>query len=231
MTDKEVLQERLNYIKTKKVPPFPDDLVGEGRVKTAGAFGMTMWACMLGFVPLMLILTFIVPCFDKSDFAKQFDLMNIVLKGESPTMMIIFLVSLAFALYGIFSFICNILVEQGDDPVYNELYDREARKTLQAYNAVKEEFIQRYAEATREYESTRLERIALSKTKENLSKELTKLLNENRSLRDMTDKLTMANKKKDIKLINQEIEMAKLKSKLELGAEINTEDPMGGLYE
>ena len=47
----------------------------------------------------------------------------------------------------------------------------------------------------------------------------------------MTDKLTMANKKKDIKLINQEVEMAKLKSKLELGAEINTEDPLGGLYE
>jgi len=230
MTDKEVLQERLNYIKTKKVPSFPDDLVGEGRVKTAGAFGMTMWACMLGFIPLMLILTFIVPCFDKSDFAKHFSLTNIVLKGESATMMIIFLVSLAFALYGIFSFICNILVEQGDDPVYNELYDREARKTLQAYNAAKEEFIQRYAEATREYENTRLERISLSKINKNLNSELTKLINESKSLKDTVEKLTLANKKKEVELINQELEIAKLKQNIQFGNGIKTNIPAGGLY-
>ena len=72
MTDEEVVRERYNYIKTKKVPPFPDDLIGEGRVRTARAFGLTMWACMLGFIPLMLIITFIVPCFDKSDFANHF---------------------------------------------------------------------------------------------------------------------------------------------------------------
>lgn len=232
MTNKEVLQERLKYFKTNKVPPMPDEFIGEGRASTIGAFGFSALAFMYGIIPILLCTTFIVPIFDKSEFVKYFDFFKFISgNGDNNMMMIIFIISIAFGLYGIGAFIGNVLIEQGEDPIYKKMYVVEAQKTLQAYKAMKEEYQQRYENETSIYKQALIENEAFKENEKWFNKNLSKAYDDLKKANDTVEKLTLSNKKKDIKIINQEIEMARLKSKIHLGEEVSTEDPLGGLYE
>ena len=214
MTNKEVLQERIEYLKTKKVPPMPDEFIGEGRATTIGAFGFAALAFMYGIIPILLCTTFIVPIFDKSEFVNYFDFFKFISgNGDNNMMMIIFIVSIAFSLYGIGSFIGNIMIEQGDDPIYKELYDIEAQKTLQACKAIKAEYEQKYDEATKGYQTAVNRTDGLDRQVKNLSVQLASAQESLTKAQEEAQMYMLENKKKEAQIINLELELAKLKQK------------------
>lgn len=228
MTNTEVLQERLNYIKTKKVPPMPDEFVGEGRSNTIGAFGFSALAFMYGIIPILLCTTFIVPIFDKSEFVKHFDFFKFISgNGDSNMMMIIFIISIAFGLYGIGAFISNIMIEQGEDPIYEKLYAVEAQKTLQAYNAMAEEYQQKYDKATREYKTAVSRTAGLDKQVNYLSGQLSYVRNALNKAQGDAERYMLADKKKEAQIINLELELAKLKQKIQLQTGKSAADYIG----